>query len=82
MREKYKLLSLEERKVISKLLKSLYSCHEIGRILKRDKSTILREVKKNGGRKGYDPHKADERARVLRIFKNVEAERDQIMAYK
>ena len=39
---------------------------EIGRALKKNPSSVSREIKTNGGRKGYDPHNAHIYARVRR----------------
>lgn len=58
----YKRLSIEERNEIFILLNGGKGVNEIAKRLKRSKSTISREIKKNHGRNRYRAHKAQERA--------------------
>jgi IS30 family transposase len=55
-------LSVEERQELWLGLHSGRSLREIARRLGRAPSTISREVRANGGREGYRPHRAQERA--------------------
>jgi IS30 family transposase len=55
---KYKQLTQEERYQISALLKAGHDQSEIAMILKRDKSTISRELGRNAGLRGYRPIQA------------------------
>jgi IS30 family transposase len=59
MSKSYNHLSSEERAQIYILKKSGDSRRRIGEKLKRSASTILREVRRNGG-KGYRPKQAHE----------------------
>ena len=54
----YTQLTCEERYQIYSLLKAGHSPSEIARLIKRDKSTISRELHRNSGRRGYRPHQA------------------------
>jgi transposase, IS30 family len=55
---RYKQLTQEERYQISALLKAGHDQTDIAMILKRDKSTISRELKRNTGLRGYRPKQA------------------------
>lgn len=58
-------LSLYEREEISRGLLAQESMNSIARRLKRNRSTISREVKANRGREGYRAWRAEERAELL-----------------
>lgn len=58
-------LSAEEREEIRAGLSAKKSFREIALILDRAPSTISREVNKNGGRRWYKAHRADQKARML-----------------
>lgn len=62
MRNKKKHLSDEERFCIEKMLFAGDTLKEIGRVLKRGKSTICQEVNTNGGREKYRAKSAIKRA--------------------
>jgi IS30 family transposase len=47
--------------MIKELLDKQYSCSLISKIIERGKNTVVIEVRRNGGRCGYDPDKAQER---------------------
>jgi IS30 family transposase len=55
-------LSIEERQAIWLGLQGKESLRVIARRLDRAPSTVLREVEANGGRGGYQPHRAHQRA--------------------
>ncbi|WP_394173650.1 IS30 family transposase [Thalassotalea litorea] len=55
-------LTLSEREEISRGLASQESMREIAKKLSRSPSTISREIKRNGGKKGYRANKADDAA--------------------
>jgi IS30 family transposase len=55
----FKLLTIEERLEIERLIKCEYSLAKISRILGRGKNTIVLEVTRNGGRDLYDGYKAN-----------------------
>jgi len=59
----YQQLTLEERTMIYAFCKAQYSKSEIALELRRNKSTISRELKRNTGWRGYRPNQADEKAR-------------------
>ncbi len=54
----YTQLTCEERYQIYSLLRAGHSPSEIARLIKRDKSTISRELHRNRGRWGYRPRQA------------------------
>ena len=54
----YTQLACEERYQIYSLLKAGHSPSAIARLIKRDKSTISRELRRNRGRRGYRPGQA------------------------
>ena len=62
----YTHLAREERFLISKLLQAGHSLREIGRKLGRSHSTVIREVKRNIGKRGYRHKQADEFAKSRR----------------
>ena len=51
----YTQLACEERYQIYSLLKAGHCPSEIARLIKRDKSTISRELRRNCGQRGYRP---------------------------
>jgi len=51
-------LSLEERKTIRKKLDASYSCSLIANLLGRGKTTVILEVRRNGGKEKYNPELA------------------------
>ena len=59
-------LTEEERYQIEALLKVGHLQSEIATVLKRDKSTISREVGRNRGLRGYRPKQAQRLALALR----------------
>jgi IS30 family transposase len=62
----YKHLAQEERFLISKLLQAGCSRRSIARKLGRSHSTVIREVNRNKGKRGYRHKQADEFARRRR----------------
>ena len=62
----YTHLAREERFLIYKLRQAGCSCRGIARKLKRSHSTVLREVKRNGGKRGYRYKQAEELAKRRR----------------
>lgn len=65
---RYTHFSKMERLELSILLKKGYSRREIGRALGRSHSSVIRELKKNQVKGGYDSHKAHHKARVRRTY--------------
>lgn len=63
----YTQLTQVERSQMSILLQEEYSVSEIANILKRNKSTLYREIKRNTGRKGYRPKQANEKSIARRM---------------
>ena len=63
---RYKQLTLEERYIIYSLKKEGFSQSAIAKNLRRDRTTIWREVKRNSGCKNYRPKQAHEKAIVRR----------------
>lgn len=63
---KYTHLGLEERKLISRFHKQGLSIGEMSRVLRRAKSTISREIKRNQGQKSYNPETAERKYLVRR----------------
>lgn len=55
---KYSRIGTEEREQIFALINQGKSVREIGKILKRSHSTIIREINRCGGREHYSPSKA------------------------
>lgn len=55
-------LTYEERCHISAYLKSSFSRRKIARLLERDHSVILREIKRNSGKRGYHIKQAQEKS--------------------
>lgn len=66
MARSYTQLTLGERKRIKELRLENRSIGFIARALSRAKSTISRELHTNGSDKGYNPRKADVKARIRR----------------
>jgi len=68
-------LTLIERKFIKKEIDNNISLSEIAMNLDRGRNTIITEVRINGGRENYDPHKANNRAieNKLKRIENVSA---------
>lgn len=64
---KYKHILKVNRLEISILLNKSYSVREIGRSLGKNPSSISREISSNSTNGIYDPHKANNKARVKRI---------------
>ena len=62
----YTHLALEERFPIYKLRQDGCSCHRIARELGRSHSTVIREVNRNKGKRGYRYKQADELAKQRR----------------
>jgi IS30 family transposase len=62
----YTQLTQEERYQIEALLKMGHDQSEIAVVLKRHKSTISREVRRNRGLRGYRPKQAQRLALALR----------------
>lgn len=56
-----KYLNLEERKRVEKMLREGCGMREMGRVLGRSHSVVVDEVKRNGGRWGYEAERAHER---------------------
>ena len=65
----YTQLTQEERYQIEALLKMGHHQSEIAVVLKRDKSTISREVRRNRGLRGYRPQQAQHLALARREAK-------------
>ena len=65
---RYTHFSKSERLELSILLKKGYSLREIGRALKRNPSSVSREIKENSVKGIYDPHKANHKAYVKRKY--------------
>jgi len=65
---RYTHFSKTERLELSILLKKDYSIRDIGRALKKDPSSVSREIKRNSVNGEYDPHKADHKAYVKRKY--------------
>lgn len=63
----YTQLTREERYQICSLLKAGHSPSEIARLIKRHKSTISRELRRNRGQRGYRPRQAHCLAAVRRL---------------
>ncbi len=63
---KYTHLSLEERKLISRFHEQGLSMGEMSGILRRSKSTLSREIKRNQGQKAYIPETAERKYLVRR----------------
>ena len=74
----YTQLTSEERYQIEALLKADHNQTEIASVLKRDKSTISREVGRNRGLRGYRPKQAqrltDNRREAKRSGRGLPAE--------
>jgi len=58
----YTQLTKEQRYQISAFLKTGYSQSEIAKEIRKSKSTISRELKRNSGKRGYRPKQADQKA--------------------
>lgn len=64
--KEYKHIKKAERSEIAILLKKRYSYGDIAEALKRNKSSISREVRENSTKGVYDPDKANDKARLKR----------------
>lgn len=64
---KYKHISQDERNELAILLKKGYSLRDIAEVLKRNPSSVSREVKDNKVNGIYDPTKAQHKAYVKRL---------------
>src|SRR5271155_2985687 len=58
----YMHLSAKERDKLAVLRNRGYPLRDIGKVLGRSASTLCRELRRNGRRQAYYPHKAQERA--------------------
>ena len=65
-------LTLSEREEIHRLLKQSYTFSEIARKINRGKSTVTREINRNGGPMFYDAVLADE-ATAARLIQGYES---------
>jgi IS30 family transposase len=64
----YTHFSKIERLELSILLKKGHSLRNIGRALKKDPSSVSREIRRNSVKGEYDPHKANHKAYVKRKY--------------
>jgi IS30 family transposase len=60
-------ITLTERKILAEMLESGESYREISKAIEKSISSISDEIKKNGGREKYDPHRAHSRARKQQL---------------
>jgi len=65
---RYKHFNRTERLELSILLKKGYSLRDIGRALKKNPSSVSRELKRNSVKGEYDPYKANYKAYVRRKY--------------
>lgn len=65
---KYVQLTKLDRMELSILLKRGYSHEEIGNALRKNRSSINREIDRNSTNGEYDPHRADQKARIRRLY--------------
>ena len=70
--KKAKKLSRAERLELSILLGKRYSLRKIARALGRSPNTISEELEKNKTRRGYDPKRAHEKARLRLRFRRLQ----------
>lgn len=56
-----KHLTLEEREKIEILISKGYSVHKIARLTNRSHTSLLKEIKRNGGREKYNAIEANKR---------------------
>ena len=70
--KKAKKLTGAERLEISILLGKEYTRRAIANVLGRSPNTISAEVRKNKTRKGYDPKRANEKARLRLRFRSLQ----------
>lgn len=63
---RYKHFTKLDRKELSVLLNKGYSLRDIGRVLKKNPSSISREIQTNSVKGIYDPDKANQKARTKR----------------
>ena len=68
MTTKYNHFTRSERNELSILLKKGYSYRDIAKAIKKNPSSISREVKENSVNGEYDPAKADHKAYVKRHY--------------
>lgn len=76
---KAKDLTLEERKVIEKMLKLGHSCSAISKMLGRGKNTVVAEVRRNGGPDVYTAAKGEKynaNSKIRRKEKLIKAMKD------
>ena len=59
--------TIEERKILYELLKAKVPKKQIADLMKRDISTIYREIKRNSGLRGYRPKQAQRKAEQRRL---------------
>lgn len=64
----YSHFSKTERLELSILLKKGHSLKDIGEALKKDPSSVSREIRRNSVKGEYDPHKANHKAYVKRKY--------------
>ncbi len=67
--KRYTQLTQEQRYQIQALMKAKHNQTEIAAILEVDKSTISRELKRNKGKRGYQPKQAHESYLIRRDLK-------------
>jgi IS30 family transposase len=59
-----KHFTLQDRKILSEYLQENITYEEIGKILQKSKSSVSDEINRNGGKKKYDPYRAERRAQL------------------
>ncbi len=67
-KKKYIHINKIERLEIAILLKKEYGIRAIAQALNRSPSSVSEEIRKNSTRHGYEPHKANHKARVKRMY--------------
>jgi transposase, IS30 family len=75
----YKQLTHEQRYHIYALRKAGKTLAQIAKELKRDKSTISRELRRNKGRRGYQPNRAHEKSTCRRLTARKHVKLDQTL---
>ena len=68
LKNKYRHFSQDNRNELAILLKKGYSLRSIADILKKNPSSVSREVKENSVKGVYDSQKAQDKARVRRMY--------------
>lgn len=66
--KKYRHIKKAERLEIAILLKKKYSYEDIAEALGRDKGAVSREIRRNSANGVYDPEKAENKAKVKRLY--------------